>query len=189
MYTLVRVYVCGYVCTCGRTVDTSVDACASMYVCVSVNIHAGPPGVTRNKGIHHSSSGHHRPRTRQQQHQHDMTFIDKTRKTSRPARPLPIAGTWVAERGAVTVTVWSPCSNASDCPAISGRAVRSLHLDSGGRVVSVLERWIFASSGAGGWCPRERGSLRLCVALYLTVWQSVSDTILNLTFSTHPCLS
>ena len=58
MYTLVRVYVCGYVCVCGRTVDTSVDACASMYVCITVNIHAGLPGVTRHKlvkGIHHST--------------------------------------------------------------------------------------------------------------------------------------
>ena len=34
-----------------------------MYVCVCVNIHAGPPGVTRNKGIYHSCGGRHQPRT------------------------------------------------------------------------------------------------------------------------------
>ena len=41
MYTLVpvRVYVCGYVYVCVRTVDTSVHACASMYVSRSLCKH------------------------------------------------------------------------------------------------------------------------------------------------------
>jgi hypothetical protein len=58
-----------------------------------------------------------------------MAFIDKTRKTSRPVHPVPIAGTWVVDRGAVTV--WLSCANAGACPAVDNRAVRNLHLDSG----------------------------------------------------------
>ena len=78
-----------------------------------------------------------------------MAFIDKTRKTSRPVHPVPIAGTWVVDRGAVTV--WLSCANAGACPAVDNRAVRNLHLDSGGRVVSDLERRVFASYGTEGW--------------------------------------
>jgi hypothetical protein len=78
-----------------------------------------------------------------------MAFIDKTRKTSRPARSLPITGTWVAKRGVVTVL--SSCINSCACPAVGDLASQSLLLGSGGRVVSALERRVFASSGAGGW--------------------------------------
>jgi hypothetical protein len=97
-----------------------------------------------------TGGGRRRPRTRQDTTDPRMTFIDKTRKTSRPVHPLTIAGTWVAERGAVTVL--SPCINAGACPAVCDLAAQSLLLGSGGRVVSALERRVFASGSSGrGW--------------------------------------